>query len=177
MREDKEKIPVVRGIMTVDTSAQAIDMQEIQNRRFMFNPKTETLVLGQQYGRTSGLPGSHADELAKAGITQDYDDFVRGWVGTGRSYPHGVIHFAPHVDVRYTGLFDRAFDTLEMFRQNGARDMTLVRGFGAVWEQSLSAILSPGREAEQKPSVREQLQKKPPQDKGRQKKNAPTQER
>lgn len=172
----REKIPVVRGIMTVDTSAQAIDMQEIQNRRFMFNPKTKTLVLGHQYGKTKGLPGSHAEELAKAGITQGFDDFTRGWVGTGRDYPHGVIHFAPSVDARHPVLFDRAFDTLEMFKANGARDMTLVRGFGAVWEQPLSAILPPQREAEKKPSVRAQLQNKPPQAKG-QKKTVPAQER
>ncbi len=32
------------------------------------------------------------------GITKDFDDFVRGWIGTGRNYPKGVIHFAPCVD-------------------------------------------------------------------------------
>ena len=65
-------------MMKLDVAAQAFDMQDISNRRFMYNPKTGILVLGQQYGKTRGLPGSHADDLAQAGIRNGFDDFVRG---------------------------------------------------------------------------------------------------
>lgn len=126
-----EKIPIVPEIMRIDTRTQAIDMQQIGNRRFLFNPKTGVLVLGRQYQETSLVNASHAVELADAGITKDFDDFVRGWIGTGRNYPKGVIHFAPCVDSGNISLFDRAFDTLEMFRENGALAGTVVRGFGS----------------------------------------------
>ena len=43
-----EKIPIVPEIMRIDTGTQAIDMQQIDNRRFLFNPKTGALVLGKQ---------------------------------------------------------------------------------------------------------------------------------
>ncbi|MBQ8358457.1 MAG: hypothetical protein IJX37_00890, partial [Oscillospiraceae bacterium] len=79
-----EKIAIQKGIMCIDTTQQSIDMQQIQNRRFLYNPRTGILVLGYQYAPRSPLLSSHADELAGAGITKDYDDFVRGWIGTGR---------------------------------------------------------------------------------------------
>lgn len=145
--------------MRIDTRRQTIDMRQIDNRRFLYNPKTAVLVLGRQYGKARGLPASHAVELAGAGITKDFDDFVRGWIGTSRSYPQGIIHFAPCVDEKNTALFDRVFDTLEMFRENGALAGTVIRGFGNRWEQPLSAILPDLRELEQKLSVKEQLKK------------------
>lgn len=150
-----EKIAIKKGIMCVDTTRQSIDMQQIQNRRFMYNPKTGILVLGYQYEPKNLLLSSHADELAGAGITKGYDDFVRGWIGTGRHYPKGVIHFAPSVDERCVSLFDRAYCTLEMFKENGALDETVIRGFGKRWERPLSDIVA----VEQKVSVREQLQR------------------
>ena len=156
-----EKIPIVPEIMRIDTRTQAIDMQQIDNRRFMFSPKTGVLVLGRQYKETSLVNASHAMELADAGITKGFDEFVRGWIGTGGDYPKGVIHFAPCVDSRNISLFDRAFDTLEMFRENGALTGTVVRGFGNRWEQPLSAILTDLQKEEQKPSLRQQLKKTP----------------
>ena len=136
-------------------------MQQIDNRRFMYNPKTGILVLGYQYAATSILISSHANELTDAGIIKGYDDFVRGWIGTGGNYPVGVIHFAPSVEARNIELFDRAFDTLKMFQENGALAGTVVRGFGERWEQPLSDIFTDIREPEQKPSVRKQLKKQP----------------
>lgn len=156
-----EKIPITADIMRIDTRTQAVDMQQIDNRRFMFDPDTGILVLGRQYAVTSLMNSSHAVELADAGITEGFDKFVRGWIGTGGEYPKGVIHFAPSVDETNTKLFDRAFDTLEMFRENGALAGTVIRGFGNQWEQPLSAIFTDLRGPEQKPSVREQLKKTP----------------
>ena len=153
MPDSMERLPIVRELMKVDTRTQAIDIQKIDNRRFMYDPQSGTLILGRQYGKTKGLPGSHAEDLAAAGVTQGYDGYIRGWVGTGKDYPHGVIHFAPHIDSRAVALFDKAFDTLEMFGVNGAHGQTIVRGFCDRWEQPLSSILHPERKAEQKPSV------------------------
>ena len=115
-----EKTAITKELMRIDTRRQMIDIQQIDNRRFMYNPKTGILVLGYQYAATSTMVSSHANELADAGITKGYDNFVRGWIGTGGDYPKGVIHFAPCVDSGNISLFDRAFDTLKMFRENGA---------------------------------------------------------
>ena len=166
-----EKTAVTKELMRIDTRMQMIDMQQIDNRRFMYNPKIGILVLGYQYATTSTLISSHANELADAGITKGYDDFVRGWIGTGGDYPKGVIHFAPFVDERNIKLFNQAFDTLEMFKENGALEGTVVRGFGERWEQPLSDIFTDMREPGQKSSVRRQLKKQPEAKAGRQKLN------
>ena len=123
-----EKIPIVPEIMRIDTRTQAIDMQQIGNRRFLFNPKTGVLVLGRQYQETSLVNASHAVELADAGITKDFDDFVRGWIGTGRNYPKGVIHFAPCVDSGNISLFDRA---LTRWKCSGKTVLWPERWYGA----------------------------------------------
>ena len=86
---EKIKIPIVQEIMRIDTRTQAIDMQQIDNRRFMYNPDTGLLVLGRQYAVTSLMDSSHAGELAAAGVTKDYDAFVRGWVGAEGTTPWG----------------------------------------------------------------------------------------
>ena len=157
-----DKLPIVSAVMRINTAEENIDMQQIKNRRFMYDPKTETLILGRQYGNVKGVPSSHAEELADAGITERYDEFVRGWVGTGKGYPCGVIHFAPCIDEHSSvARFERAFDTLEMFARNGALASTLVRGFGNRWEQSLFAILTDLQPPEKKPSVRKQLKTEP----------------
>ena len=59
---EKIKIPIVPEIMRIDTRTQAIDMQQIDNRRFMYNPDTGLLVLGRQYAATSLMDSSHTRE-------------------------------------------------------------------------------------------------------------------
>ena len=86
-------IPITDSIMRIDTSRNNFNMQDIENRRFMFNPKTATLILGYQY-RNGELVSSHADEYASAGTGELFDDFVRGWIGTSKEYTDGGIHFA-----------------------------------------------------------------------------------
>ena len=153
-----EKIPIVPEIMRIDTRTQAIDMQQIGNRRFLFNPKTGVLVLGRQYQETSLVNASHAVELADAGITKDFDDFVRGWIGTGRNYPKGVIHFAPCVDSGNISLFDRAFDTLEMFREKEMKDRVFASGsYGEALCIIGEYVNITDTEPEQRPSLRQQL--------------------
>lgn len=166
---DRKKIPVVPDAMRIDTRTQAIDMQQIDNRRFMYDPDTGILVLGRQYAEAGLLVSSHAVELADAGITEGYDAFVRGWIGAGGDYPMGVIHFAPSVDAGNTRLFDRAFDTLRMFADNGIMYGTVIRGFGKEWEQPAHAVLTDLWQPAVKPSVRRQLKKQPEAEAARQK--------
>ena len=126
--------------MRIDTRREVFDMQAIENRRFMYQPQTGTLILGYQF-HGKDLVSSHAEEHHASGAQEPFDSFIRGWIGTGRSYPDGVIHFAPNIDSRNTEQFDRAFSTLEMFRENNANGKTVIRGFGDKWEQSFSEIM------------------------------------
>jgi len=139
--------------MNIDTISYSFDMQKIQNRRFMFNPDTGTLILGFQcvgnvLDNGKILNASHAEEHGESGTQEPYDDFIRGWVGTGGKYRNGIVHFAPPLDRQHIALFEKAFDTLLMFKQNEANEKTIIRGFGGVWEQPLSNIFNPVQETE-----------------------------
>jgi hypothetical protein len=52
-----------------------------------------------------------------------------------------VIHFAPGISATNIQMFEKGFDTLEMFAENGANKNTVVRAFGEVWEQPLSELI------------------------------------
>ena len=153
MEQDREKdqqkktapLEISNGLMLIDTNHAAFDMQAIQNRRFMFSPQTGELILGKQY-RGNTLFKSHAEEHGESGAKAPFDSFLRGWVGTGKDYKDGVIHFAPAIDAGNAEQFDRAFSTLEMFARNGANGKTVIRGFGDVWEQPLSDLIPERRE-------------------------------
>lgn len=136
----KEKIQIENGVLLIDTRRACFDMQAIENRRFMYEPQTGTLILGYQF-RGKDLASSHAEEHADSGATEPFDRFIRGWIGTGREYKDGVIHFAPNIDGQNPEQFDRAYSTLEMFRENKANGKTVVRGFGDRWEQPLSNLI------------------------------------
>ena len=82
--------------MLLDTRSMSFDMREIDNRRFMFSPQAGELILGRQY-RGGQLYKSHAEEHFDSGAKAPFDSFIRGWIGTGRDYPDGVIHFAPNI--------------------------------------------------------------------------------
>ena len=92
-----EKIAITNENMLIATAWDYFNIQEIQNRRFMFNPQTGTLILGRQYSGNTFVNGSHAEEHGKMNTGEPFDDFVRGWIGTGRSYKAGIIHFAPPI--------------------------------------------------------------------------------
>ena len=153
MEQDREKdqpkepapLEISNDLMLIDTNRAAFDMQAIQNRRFMFSPQTGELILGKQY-RGSTLFKSHAEEHGESGAKAPFDSFLRGWIGTGKDYKDGVIHFAPAIDAGNTKQFDRAFSTVEMFARNGANGKTVIRGFGDVWEQPLSDLIPERRE-------------------------------
>ena len=108
-------IPITDSIMRIDTSRDNFNMQDIENRRFMFSPKTATLILGYQY-RNGELVSSHADEYASTGISEPFDDFVRGWIGTSKEYTDGVIHFAPSVSEKISHFLKRRLIRLKCLR-------------------------------------------------------------
>ena len=131
---------ILDSVMLINTDQQCFNMQAIENRRFMYQPQTKTLILGAQY-QDGILAASHGDEHAASGATEPFDSFIRGWVGTGKTYPDGVIHFTPCIESNCTTLFDKAFDVLLMFLKNRANGRTVVRGFWEPWEQPLADIL------------------------------------
>ena len=61
--------------MRIDTGQTAFDMQQIENRRFMYQPQTGTLILGYQY-KGNHLASSHADEHFKSGAAEPFDSFI-----------------------------------------------------------------------------------------------------
>ena len=137
---EKEKIQMGNGVLLIDTRRASFDVRAIKNRRFLYEPQTKTLILGYQY-RGKNLISSHAEEHADSGAKEPFDRFIRGWIGTGRDYKNGVIHFAPNIDGQNPEQFDRTYSTLEMFRENNANGKTVVRGFGDRWEQPLSNLI------------------------------------
>lgn len=132
--QNKPKAELTAALMLLDTRSMSFDMREIDNRRFMFSPQAGELILGRQY-RGGQLYKSHAEEHFDSGAKAPFDSFIRGWIGTGRDYPDGVIHFAPNIGTDNIPAFDNAFSTLQMFSENGAAGDTVVRGFGRKWEQ------------------------------------------
>lgn len=132
-------VTLTRDLEVFNTNTSSFDIAEIGNRRFMYCPQTGTLILGaEECGAKITL--SHAVEHIYANVDEPFDAFIRGWIGVGKGYKNGVIHFAPNVPTT-SYLFDAAFFTLKMFRANGAGDKAVVRGFGEVWERKLSDIM------------------------------------
>jgi len=119
---------------------QPYDIHNIRNQRFMYNPKTAEMVLG-----TGNIDvSSHAEELEKSGARGDYDDFIRGWIGTSKQYKDAIIHFAPPL-LRKSfsespALFDRAMKTLEHFIRNGANSNTILRNIITAGEGRLGNL-------------------------------------
>jgi hypothetical protein len=137
--------------MLIDAARQTFDMMEISNRRFMYHTDTCELILGDQAAIKGDSFGSHAEDHGNSGVYEPFDTFIRGWIGTGGPYTHGVIHFAPPISEKNADIFTDAYNTLQMFRENGADADTVVRGFCGAWEQPLSNIL-PGFQVETKES-------------------------
>ncbi len=139
----------------IDTYNQKFDFLSIKNRRFVYCNKTGELVFGGNDIDYS----SHSQEHYDLGVKSHIDNCARGWIGTGKDYPDGIIHFAPAYTsdiIKESKLFDEAFDTLSMFQKNGANQNTIVRGFGSLkQEQPISAIMPdydfPGNKEKPKP--------------------------
>ena len=136
-----KRVELSDDIMVIDTKKSGFDMQKIQNRRFMYNPKTGKLILGRQY-HGGKIYQSHAYEHMKSGLDDPYDDFVRGWVGVGGDYKLGVIHFSPHINSKSIDDIADGFRTIDMFIHNNAKPQTVVRAFGQEWEQPLNTFFT-----------------------------------
>lgn len=132
------KRQVEKILMVINVKREIIDILQITNRRFMYNPQTGTLILGDEmYGKS--ICSSHAQEFYASKAEGRFDDYLRGWIGTSKSYPHGIIHFAPAVIMEQ---FDRGFDALQMFaRLEGVNGDTIVRGFCGSPEIRLGDLL------------------------------------
>lgn len=133
MKRQVEKI-----LMVINVKWEIIDILQITNRRFMCNPQTGTLILGDEiYGKS--ICSSHAQEFYASKAEGRFDDYLRGWIGVSKSYPHGIVHFAPAVSMEQ---FDCGFDALQMFaRLEGVNEDTIVRGFCTMPEQRMGDLL------------------------------------
>ena len=129
---------VEKSLMVIDVRREIIDVLRITNRRFMYDPRTGVLLLGDEiYGKS--IRSSHAQEFHESKAGGCFDDYLRGWVGTSKQYSCGIVHFAPAVSMDQ---FDRGFDTLQMFtRLEGINSDTIVRGFCSLPETRLGEIL------------------------------------
>ena len=107
----------------------AFNLLRVKNRRFLYSPDRDVLVPGSHDINDS----SHAEEFADAHAPGTFDDYVRGWIGTGGRFAAGVVHFAPgltHEQGRnYPDRADDFLKTLEFFTDHGATGKTVVRGF------------------------------------------------
>lgn len=118
---------------------------DLGNRRFMYNPDRDSAIIGWRDYRRNGTIGSHAEEFHTAtGSNRGYDDFyIRGWVGKGNNFPHGIIHFAPPLPTRWLAdpeRFDDVHKCIDYFLRSGATPATTVRGYGDTLEQPISAL-------------------------------------
>lgn len=134
----RTKRDIGKSLMVINIKQEIIDILQIANRRFMYNPKIGILILGDEmYGKN--ICSSHSQEFYVSKADGHFDDYSRGWTGVSKSYPHGVIHFAPAVSKEQ---FDRGFDSLQMFSKlDGVNGDTIIRGFCGLPEQKLSDLL------------------------------------
>lgn len=128
--------------MVANLKLEQVDFRNVGNRRFMYNPKTGTLLLGSEDIEKGSreMRSSHAEEFHDARIQESFDDFVRGWIGyDGRKYRHGIIHFAPNI---CEASFDQGFDTLTAFAAQVRIDgKTRILNFVKYGEQLMGDLL------------------------------------
>lgn len=134
----RTKREIGKTLMVINIKQEIIDVLQIANRRFMYNPKIGNLILGDEvYGKN--ICSSHSQEFYASKADGHFDDYLRGWIGVSKRYPHGVIHFAPAVNKEQ---FDRGFDSLQMFSKlDGVNGDTIIRGFCGLREQKMSDLL------------------------------------
>ena len=135
------------SLCVFDLRQATLDLMSIENRRFMYHG-SGILILGSEdmVNSSHGLFKSHAEEYGEVserfGVRlPPYDEFARGWIGVGGSYPNGIIHFAPHIVSTHIPYFNTAFDFIESAVKNGFSGHSILRGFCEPWEQPLSNVL------------------------------------
>lgn len=153
------------SLQVFDLNKTQIDLSAIGNRRFMYH-SDGILILGAEdvTKHSRGISKSHAEEFGEAEAfawdnLPPFDDFVRGWIGVGKRYPDGIIHFAPHIPSSCGLYFNTAFDFIEMAIKNGFNQKSVLRGFGEVWERPVSDVLGEKVVSLGKPSLEAQIKK------------------
>ena len=146
-------VGMCQHLFCVDLNKTKVDLMLVENRRFMYHPDG-WLIMGSE-GTCTGnrLAKSHAEEYGEAAsmyALPPYDAFVRGWVGVGRAYKDGIIHFTPPVMAEHLEGFNRAFDFIEVALENGFGTNTVLRGFPGAWEQKIGDVLVVEKPLEEK---------------------------
>ena len=128
-------IDITNGIMRIDTNTETFDIQEIQNRRFMYSPQTGILVLGIQIPTNDYFYRCDA-ERPHYGGRRNFEGYISGWINGGG------IHFLPSVPTRVQSFYNKALDAIVMFYRNNANMKTAIRGFGKPEPQPLENIIT-----------------------------------
>ena len=149
--------------LKINTKQQTIDINGIQNRRFMYNPTTGTLLLGRHCPDDS-MP-HHAEDHRRLKAEEPFESFIHGWIGYGGLYAHGVIHFTIPIEKENMERCSKALSTLEMFAHNGAEPDTVVRGYLGEWEQPLSNIIKTPTLLERLEQKKQEVKRRSPSDK------------
>lgn len=138
MGTKRDEITVENSLMIVRTKLENINILHIQNRRFMYNVQSGILILGsERYGKS--ILSSHAEEFHSSMVGGCFDEYLRGWIGTGSNYPNGILHFSPAISQK---LFDKGVDMLQMFASlNGVNYNTIIRGFYNTSEEKIGNLL------------------------------------
>lgn len=70
-------------LMVINIKQEIIDILQIANRRFMYNPKIGILILGDEmYGKN--ICSSHSQEFYVSKADGHFDDYLRGWIGVSK---------------------------------------------------------------------------------------------
>ena len=89
MKRQVEKI-----LMVINVKWEIIDILQITNRRFMYNPQTGTLILGDEiYGKT--ICSSHSQEFHASRAEGCFDDYLRGWIAHRKATLTGLSILPP----------------------------------------------------------------------------------
>lgn len=129
---------ITKSLMVVNVKLETIDILQITNRRFMYNPQNGFMILGDEiYGKN--IRSSHSQEFYSSKAEGCFDDYLRGWIGTSAVYSCGIIHFAPAISIQ---LFDKGIDMLQMLTKLvGVSYDTMIRGFCNLPEEKIGDLL------------------------------------
>ena len=144
-------VDITNGIMRIDTNTETFDIQQIQNRRFMYNPQTGTLILSVQTQCNDYFYRCDA-RRPRYGGRRNFEGYISGWINGGN------IHFLPSVPTSVRSFYNKALDAIVMFYRNNANMKTAIRGFGQSEPQPLENIIT---EREVDLMARQQAARKP----------------
>lgn len=116
-----------------------IDITKIKNARFLYNPVKKELILDDD----NKLSGSHSELYFNIKNTNDnFDDYIRGFIGFGGNYRNGIIHFSPHIMKQdYEGI-NAGLSFIEQMIKMGATDKIKIRNLGYIGEIKYYDLIS-----------------------------------